>query len=166
MLGTSWDGRLLRTQLMKIQRMGGLTEYGWEQGWGPWETIRLWQLQNIVSNGLLMRINGGGSSSPTRSRYATTEEAIEYFTIRYCRYNKGLFLCAECYETHIIDADIQELNHQLLSWSFHRFYDFMYDVITIPITFQLTQNLDPICVQRPNYAIRPLWNCLRQILVL
>ena len=26
----------------------------------------------MVENGLLTRINGGGSSSPTRSRYATT----------------------------------------------------------------------------------------------
>ena len=30
-------------------------------------------------NGLLMIINGGGSSRPTRSRYAPTEETIELF---------------------------------------------------------------------------------------
>ena len=37
------------------------------------------RLQNIVENGLVMRINGGGSSSPTRTRYATTEAAIVIF---------------------------------------------------------------------------------------
>ena len=26
-------------------------------------------------------------------------------TRRYCRFNKGLFLCAECYATHVLDAD-------------------------------------------------------------
>ena len=30
-------------------------------------------------NGLLMRINGGGSSCPTRSKYATTEAVIVFF---------------------------------------------------------------------------------------
>ena len=31
----------------------------------------------MVENGLLARINDGGSSSPTRSRYALTKVAIE-----------------------------------------------------------------------------------------
>ena len=35
--------------------------------------------QNIVENGLLMRIYVGGSIIPTRSRYATTEAEIEIF---------------------------------------------------------------------------------------
>ena len=74
--GASWDGRWFRTHLMKIQMLGVLMEYGWEQGGGPWETMSLWQIQNMVENCLLMRINGGRSSSPTRSRHATTEAAI------------------------------------------------------------------------------------------
>ena len=43
---------------------------------GAWETMSLLQPQNIVESGLLIRINGGGSSSPTRSRYATNEAVI------------------------------------------------------------------------------------------
>ena len=39
----------------------------------------------------------------------------------------------------------------------------MYDVITIPIIVQLTQELDSLCGQRPNYALRLFSNCLRQI---
>ena len=38
--------------------------------------MSLRQLQNIVENGLLMRINGGGSNSPTRSKHTTTEAEI------------------------------------------------------------------------------------------
>ena len=48
----------------------------WEQGGGPRETMILWQLQNIVENGLLMRINGGVSSSPTRNRFEKTKSLI------------------------------------------------------------------------------------------
>ena len=55
---------------------GGLTEDGWGQRWGPWETMSLWQIQNIVGKGLLMRINSGGKSSPNKIRYATTEAVI------------------------------------------------------------------------------------------
>ena len=59
-----------------------------------------------MRNGLLMRINGGGSRIPTKIRYATTEAVIEFFfTKRYFRCDKGLLLCAKCYATHIIDAD-------------------------------------------------------------
>ena len=74
--GAIWDGRWSRTLLMKRQRLGELMEDGREQRGGPWETMSLWQLHNIVENGLLMRINGRGSSSPTRSRYATTKVAM------------------------------------------------------------------------------------------
>ena len=55
-------------------------------------------------NGLLMRINGGGSLSPTRSRYATTEAAITKKS-SYCICNKVIFLCAEFYATNVLDAD-------------------------------------------------------------
>ena len=29
----------------------------------------------------------------------------EIFTRRYCGCNKGIFICAECYATHFLDAD-------------------------------------------------------------
>ena len=32
---------------------------------------------------------------------------------------KGLFLCAECYATHVLDADTYELNHQQIGWSIY-----------------------------------------------
>ena len=35
-----------------------------------------------MRNGLLMRINGGGSRIPTKIRYATTEAVIEFFLQR------------------------------------------------------------------------------------
>ena len=47
-LGASWDGRWSRKHLMKRQMLGGLMEDGWQQGGGPWETIRLRQIQDIV----------------------------------------------------------------------------------------------------------------------
>ena len=72
----SWGGRWLKTHLMKRQRLWGFMEYSWEQVGGDWKTISLWQLQNIVENGLLIIINCRGSSSPNRSIYATTEGAI------------------------------------------------------------------------------------------
>ena len=74
--GVSWYGILFITHLMKRQGLGGFMENIWEQVGGPWETTILWQPQNIVENSLLMRINGGGSSSPTRSIYATTKAEI------------------------------------------------------------------------------------------
>ena len=54
-----------------------LTEDRQYQGGGSWETMRLLQLQNIVENGLFMRIDGRGSIIPTRTRYTTTEAVIE-----------------------------------------------------------------------------------------
>ena len=63
--------------LDEYTKSGGGFENGREQGEGPWEAMSLCHLQNIVETGLLMRINCGGSSSPTRSRYATTEAVID-----------------------------------------------------------------------------------------
>ena len=40
---------------------------------------------------------------------------LKTFISRYCRCNKELFLCSEFYGTHFLDADTQELNHQLIS---------------------------------------------------
>ena len=52
---------------------------GADGGWlrsmrGDLEDQELVTAPKYCKDGLLMRINDGGSSSPTRSRYATTEE--------------------------------------------------------------------------------------------
>ena len=39
----------------------------------------------------------------------------------------------------------------------------MYDIITIPIIFQLTQELDSLCSQIPIYELRLFYVCLRCI---
>ena len=66
------------------------TEYGRVDG-----RHELVTAQNIVENGLMMRINVGESISPTRSRYATTEAAIaKKIQGRYFKFNKVLFICA------------------------------------------------------------------------
>ena len=75
--GASYDGRYLRTKLMKIQRLGFfylirlITSRG---GLGGYELVTA---PKYCGNGLLTRINGEGSSSPTRIRYAPDEAAIE-----------------------------------------------------------------------------------------
>ena len=85
-----------------------------------------------------------------------------FFTKRYYRCTKGILLCAECYATYVLDTYTQELNHQLISWLVFTIF-LIYDVITIPIIFQLTQELESICGQGPKYSLRLFLNCLRQI---
>ena len=77
--GAIWDGTWLRTHSIKMQRLGLLMEDGREKVGGPWYTTSLWNIQDIVENGLLMRINGRGSRIPTRSRYATIKAVLAIF---------------------------------------------------------------------------------------
>ena len=70
--GVSWAERWLRIPWTKRKRLAGSREDGQDQGGGPWGTISLWRLQNIVGNGLRRRTNGGGLSRHIISNYAPT----------------------------------------------------------------------------------------------
>ena len=80
-------------------------EDSWEQGGGPWYTMILWQLQNIVENGLLMRIMAESQVDLPEAGIYQPKRQLKKLTKSYCRCTKGLFICSECYEKHVIDSD-------------------------------------------------------------
>ena len=105
-LGASWDGRWLRTLDEEAEAGGGGDGRRLRPRRGVLGDHELVIAPKYCGRWLVDENKWWRAKQPYQKQICTERSGdCKKITRRYCRCTKGLFLCAECYATHVLDAD-------------------------------------------------------------